>query len=550
MEPSDVAPSIALLSIGTIAESPTNPRRTFDQTALDELTESVREKGILQPVLVRPAPGAAGYELVFGHRRVRAARAAGLTHVPAMVASMDDRQVLEAQVVENQQRTDVHPLEEADGYLRLHEKYCDSVEEIASKVGKSSSYVYKRMQLCNLGEAGRTAFYAGTIDASRALLLARIPDTTHQAEALAAFIEVPSWRGAPMPLSACSEYVRSNFMRRLSAAPFNAVDANLTSAPACAKCPKRTGAQPELFFDVAAKDTCTDLACWKEKADAHWLRRRNDAFVHGQKVLEGEKAAEVFAKWAPDEVRTGSGYVDLAAKCPIAGRESNATWGELLSKLPEYSRGQRTMLVRSGSGRAVEVVVDEDAVDALREAGLLKDADEPAGERAPSPEALERQRENELQDRIQTGLIAALVDSAEADSAQHVLKLIAGLKAESYTAEVVAERRGWISDEDEDGEQVAEVMASNIRSASPGQLLGLALELALTERVSRCFGEDKEKLLADALEHLGVDRPAVEQAVREEVERERAKAEKAAKRAAKKAAKDGSKKKAEAADAE
>jgi ParB/RepB/Spo0J family partition protein len=133
--------------LAKITPSTTNPRKSFPKDKLDELTDSVKRLGVLQPILLRPLNGGGTYELVAGERRYRASKAAGLTDIPATVRELTDAEVLEIQVVENLQRSDLHELEEAEGYEKLlkcahpsGEKY--TVDEIAAKVGKSRSYVF------------------------------------------------------------------------------------------------------------------------------------------------------------------------------------------------------------------------------------------------------------------------------------------------------------------------------------------------------------------------------------------------------------------------
>lgn len=170
--------TVTTLPLGEIAESKLNPRRDFAKEPLEELTESIRKVGVLQPVLVRPSPKANGkaskYELVAGHRRLRAAAAAGLAEIPVTVRELTDEQVLEAMVIENLHRADLHPLEEAEGYRKLHEDFKHSVEDLAAKVGKSVAYVYARLKLCELTKEAKKAFLEDRITAGHAILLARL----------------------------------------------------------------------------------------------------------------------------------------------------------------------------------------------------------------------------------------------------------------------------------------------------------------------------------------------------------------------------------------
>jgi len=162
-----------------IRTSPFQPRRTFSPEDLRELVESIREKGILQPVLVRPTPQ--GYELVAGERRLRAAQAAGVETVPAVVRKLSDREALEATIVENIQRSDLNAIELAEGYQRLVHEFALSQEEIAKRVGKDRVTVANLLRLLKLPAPAKQAVVDGRISAghARALLSApaeRIPE--------------------------------------------------------------------------------------------------------------------------------------------------------------------------------------------------------------------------------------------------------------------------------------------------------------------------------------------------------------------------------------
>ncbi len=183
----DVLPDTvhAIVQLDQIVPSPTNPRKAFDKEALEELAASIKAHGVLQPVLVRPWPASrkppkgfpeaseTGYELVVGERRWRAARLAGLDAIPATVQVLEDAEVVEVQLVENLARTDLHPLEEADGYRQLMAKGYD-VSRIAEQTGRSVKYVYDRVKLLSLTKAAQKAFLAGEFTAGHAVILARL----------------------------------------------------------------------------------------------------------------------------------------------------------------------------------------------------------------------------------------------------------------------------------------------------------------------------------------------------------------------------------------
>lgn len=161
------------VAVEFIAVTKGNPRTRFDKALDAELAASVRQVGVLQPVLLRKTVKG-GLELVCGHRRLAAAKTAGLTEVPAVVRELTDEQVLEIQIVENLQRSDVHPLDEADAYRQLHERYKHDVARIAERVGRSVAYVYDRMRLTELTAEAKEHFREGRIEAGHAVILARL----------------------------------------------------------------------------------------------------------------------------------------------------------------------------------------------------------------------------------------------------------------------------------------------------------------------------------------------------------------------------------------
>ena len=136
------------VAIDRITTSPFQPRRSFDLTKIDELASSIRNQGIIQPLIVRPKND--GFELIAGERRWRAAMRAGLSHVPVVVRDASDHEAMQIALVENLQREDLNAIEEANGYRRLQEEFHWSQEEMAEKVGKSRPAIANSMRLLTL----------------------------------------------------------------------------------------------------------------------------------------------------------------------------------------------------------------------------------------------------------------------------------------------------------------------------------------------------------------------------------------------------------------
>jgi len=266
------------VSLALLNESKTNPRRTFEETALKELAESIRTQGVLSPLLVRPLTEN-GFEIIAGARRYRAAQMADAPTVPVRIVNLSNAEALEAQLVENLIRSEIHPMEEAQGFralLDLEEpKY--SIEQIGAKVGKSPAFVASRLKLTDLIPAAVEAFYADEIGVGHAVLLSKLPGDQQESALKACFKEVyNSGASKParilLPVRNLQFWIDSNILLVLKDAPFNKRDAQLVpAAGSCADCPKRTGHNKLLFGDDLGRqgDRCTDPTCYHAKVTAH-----------------------------------------------------------------------------------------------------------------------------------------------------------------------------------------------------------------------------------------------------------------------------------------
>jgi ParB family chromosome partitioning protein len=157
------------VAIDRITTSPFQPRRSFDLTKIDELASSIRNQGIIQPLIVRPKND--GFELIAGERRWRAAMRAGLSHVPVVVRDASDHEAMQIALVENLQREDLNAIEEANGYRRLGEEFHWSQEEMAEKVGKSRPAIANSMRLLTLPSEVQQEVAAGNLPAGQARAL-------------------------------------------------------------------------------------------------------------------------------------------------------------------------------------------------------------------------------------------------------------------------------------------------------------------------------------------------------------------------------------------
>lgn len=491
------------IPLADLHESPSNPRKVFAPEALHELAEDIKAHGLLQPILVRPAP--AGFEVVCGARRFRACTLAGLPTVRAVVRELDDRAVLEAQISENARREGVHPLEEADAFQVLHTQHRVPVEEIAHRIGAPASFVYNRLALARLCPEARTAYAEGKLLGGVAQRLARLPLAT-QVRATRTLTK-PQWAGGPevWPLRNALDWIEGHCVLQLADAPFDPEDAALV--PAAGKrsaCPKNSAAQASLFGepDDAA---CMDADCHKAKVDADWAARTAEHAARGLRVLPTD--ARFYG--APLEEKTWAYGGD------------GKTWADLLGP-----HTPKPVVVVGHGGKPVEMYDRDELAAAAKAAGLDKsDRSGPTREKVDY-EAVKRRRE--------------AVDAATLDAAREALDRRAGLtnteRADwqwitsamacfSYNEEQIAKQRG-----------VKDLVANEIPNLSASGCRALLVELLLdsTDLDDRC--------VALTARWLGLDLEAIGRRVDAEAKAAQDKADaeaKATKKAAKKAGKGG-----------
>jgi len=264
------------LPLSQLQESPFNPRKRYNPKRLEELAQSFQPPGgILEPLIVRPLEPDQ-FEIIAGSRRFRAAKLAGLATVPVKVVELTAHQALEAQCVENLQREDVHPLEEAQAFANLIGQGYD-VTTIAARIGKTPTFVAQRLRLNELVHAVAEAFMEGKLPLAQATLIARLPAEQQPEAFTAAFRSVYLTSGQTsilVPVRELSAWIEENLLLDLDKVPFDKSDAMLVPESGCCdRCPKRTGFNTLLFPDAKA-DRCTDRACFQAKVDRHVERAK------------------------------------------------------------------------------------------------------------------------------------------------------------------------------------------------------------------------------------------------------------------------------------
>ena len=318
------AEQVHLLPLALIAPSPFNPRRAVNGATLAQLTDSVRTSGIHQPVVVRTVVrNDSQWELVFGHRRTAAARAAGLETIPAIVRELSDEQVLVAQAIENLQREDLTAFEEATGYQRLMEQGF-TVPQICEQVGRKRTQVYQRLQLLKLDPAVKTELGDMGLGAEAMGLVARVPAALQMK---ACTVIRDAMRYGEISYRVLREELVDKFTLELKKSIFPPDDADLLpDAGACTTCPKRSGANPDLLGDLvsradrktanhAGEDICTDPTCFAAKKAAQIARQAAELQAKGRTVITGaaaKKALTVRRTWQGPQLEVKGEYVALA----------------------------------------------------------------------------------------------------------------------------------------------------------------------------------------------------------------------------------------------
>jgi ParB/RepB/Spo0J family partition protein len=241
---------------------------------LAELIESVKAKGVIQPVLLRPTDRPGKYEVICGERRMHAALFAGLETIPANIRELTDQEAFECQVTENLQRKDVHPLREARAYKYLQDQNPErnTAKELALRFGKSEHYIATRLKLNELIPEIKKDYQAGKLNLGSALIIARLnPEDQKEIK------EDLSYRREYESTEQIEDHIEMSIICNLKSAPFKKDDATLNPAMGpCTTCQFRTGGN-QLFADVKDKDRCMNRACFAIKREAHALKVLEDA---------------------------------------------------------------------------------------------------------------------------------------------------------------------------------------------------------------------------------------------------------------------------------
>jgi ParB/RepB/Spo0J family partition protein len=570
--PAPVAPlRLEQLDVATIERSPLNHRTRFE--GIEELGADIKANGLRVPIKVRPNPDyglkpkAKRWQLVYGERRWRAAKSAGVKTLPALIAELDDLAVIKEQLVENISRSDVHPLEEADGYQALMETHGYSAERIAKETGKSRTAIYNRLKLRDLPEAAREACFAGKLSVSIADMIARIPVAKLREEATRDIIrgrEQDRWEldqtldeitqqvaedlvdedaddyiernqpreGLPIepavvPLSTreASVLIKRRYMLRLEMAPFDPKDASLPGG-ACTSCVHRTGNQPDLFGDVASADVCTNPPCFETKRSESMQKKIQATKAAGLEVLPEKKAEHLFAS---DGSQTySSPYFDLDEEAAWQyqeaekggnGERTAKTWRQILggdAPAPTVALDHR--------GKAHELVDKKAALAALKEADRLPEGAKRIEKSKNSGAASEKKEREKHEIKTATALraITAIVEDGTIGSveiARWLAECVIRQASMEAHALVVKRRELAVSDKGSAygrarNEDALLKLAKNLKTHA--LLEGLVIELLASENAATRYHTGYGTNLEAAAKPFGIDLAKIRKTVEAE----------------------------------
>lgn len=432
--------------IATLAPSTTRTqerrRRRFPKEKLAELAASVKQIGVMQPIVVRPHPKPVApvkYEIVAGEHRWLAAGMAGLVEVNVIVREIADAELVQFQLTENLQRQTIDSLEEAEGYRELQVAKKLKAEQVADLLGVSRTTVFNRLKLLDLCPEAIQALEQGTLSASNALLIARIGHHDTQRKALKDS-KNNEYDDGPMNYRELREHIQREYMVDLKGAPFKLDDAALLpKAGSCAQCPKRSGNQKDLFADVKNPNVCTDPKCYDDKRAAVLSKAAAELEAKGRKVIAGEAAKRLMPHFESGNEHVQGGYTKLTER-EYGSDGKGRTVGQILG--PDF---KPTLIQHPGTGKILEVASTQAVASAL---SGKKPKAEKAGKAAKARPAAARLDLPDLDDQVTERLIKLIGEKAPKKFNRSVLLSAAMLifpeiNARSEKLELIAKHFDW-----------------------------------------------------------------------------------------------------------
>jgi len=504
------------MPLSSLRESPTNPRKYFEAKALRDLAESIKQHGILEPLIVRANGSPAQAEIICGARRYRAAKIAGLTEVPVVLRKFTDDEVVLVQLVENGQRSDLSPLEEAETYAALADKGL-SVSTIAKRLGRESRDVARRLPLAKIPKKVKDGLSSGTLPVEHAELIARIPDPKLQEQALERILE--RYFGEEksvtraVPYAAAKRVIEEEFMTALSVAAFDPEDPDLSPLGRCSKCPHLAGNNPDLFGDVKGKAVCTNPKDFRLKTENHLKKLPESGYTV---LLTPKELKRAFPFGESDQV--GKEFVDLERICPEDPKHRR--YEELLRRDEKL---KTVFAFKNGVVR--KLYPAKDLRDALVASGhtFAKEKPRRAAENEAARSAANLER---IGREAVSGDLAMKLRSVRLTPSGWIdLLLRIAMIAEGWKLEGVLRRHGFDGSREEFAQKRERIVAERIKSMSEADKRAFLIDLLVGDWTATP-DKPRQQLYRDVLKLAGVDyvkvaKRAIDEAKQKSAERKR-----------------------------
>lgn len=527
-----------LLKGETIQRDERQPRKTFDETKLNELAESIRDLGIVEPLVVRYEPqaftlhepdlmdkekfvlldragvevyrgsenhcilhagGMAGleptYVLVAGERRHRAAEIAGLEMLPCMVrVGMEAREIAKIQFAENDGREAITPMDEAEHFYDLvRVRKLFTADELAEELKKSRSHIFGRLKLAELPKAIKNCVRDSNLNSDVAMELAKVPGEKNQMRAMKEILGSYEDSDEGMSVREARRYLKTKYMLDLMDAAFDRFDAELVpGAGSCQACPKRSGNCKDLFPELKSPDVCTDPDCFQKKLAAHVAKAIGQAERDGFEVVKESEGKKMF-KYSAAPALHGTDFITLSNFLP--GDKKRRSIQQVLGK-----DAPKALVVISPRGDAFQIHRREEVIEALKAKGVMPEqapisqggmAYEP-----PTAEFLRKQKQEQaLTAAVDNALALAVIEKAEQGRKNEKVWL---LKFTGLLLDLLSEcGHEWESPLARRG-----IAPDNLSSLDEDQLRGLLVELLMTLEYAECWDQN---MVDKGVKHFDVD---------------------------------------------
>jgi ParB family chromosome partitioning protein len=460
------------VALDELRDSPFNPRRRFDQKKLEELADAYRlcPEAIPRPLVRRKGDG---LELIFGHRRKRGAKLAGLEVLDVDITEVDDHLARVLQHGENGGREDLHPLDEAEWFAGWTREVGATADVIAAEIGRPVSFVRARLKLAALVGDARAALERGDLGVGQAMLIAGLPAEQQPAVVEEALRE--TWDGARRTVKQLAKWIEDELSLDLGRAPWELDDATVSiSAGACSACPKRTGATADLFAGAIAGDRCLDRACWNEKLAAHIRQKKKSGGLievtdaHGSRVKKDgaplprgcyapitatpEDIADIRDQVEFDlksEMHEADEETDFDAPLPAEKvKEVEERVAKELAERFQECEHARDALVSKGSNKGQVIRVCAEPKCKVHGKGIdaptVASADDPRPQRDYEAERKEREAKEAIERKVRTAVLKASLEAVKLDRG-HLQKaeLLELAHADDYALDQIRDDLGW-----------------------------------------------------------------------------------------------------------